>query len=109
MSMSDLNADVVRMAEAERRRRADKVVELDTEFAVTEHEYRAAHAKAAELNEKSNAVHKLRSRKIDELAELDGLIRELRRPRDGFPYLDDTMYESRMLWLRGQVQESLEL
>lgn len=85
-----------------------EVIDFDVQVAQASHEHKVLTDQAKAKNEQTNKLWRFREEKAKALGNLDADLRELNRPREGFPYLDDVAYETRMHELRMDIQERSE-
>jgi hypothetical protein len=95
-----LNRVAVGRGEQARAVLEDELVVLDVAVAQSQHEYEELVEKVRAVNLRTNDLIRERDNKQSHLRYLDSDIRELKRPREGFPKLDDAEYELRMNNLR---------
>lgn len=84
------------------------VIDFDVQVAQMQHEHSTLEKQMRLKHEQSNKLWRIRKEKVEDLLKLEGDLRELSRPRDGFPYLDDIGYEARMHELRMDIQKRSE-
>lgn len=106
--MSDLNEVALGWAEQVRGAWEAEVVDLDVAVALSEHDFRTLRDEVRKASDRSNELCREWKVRQNALVDLDVVIRELKRPREGFPYFDQSQYEARMLELRLQVQQEVE-
>jgi hypothetical protein len=107
--MTDLNEMAVELAEELRSRALDEIVDLDVRVMQKNRERQELRIKIAEADEDANMLFNMRRNKEALVRALDDDIRELKRPREGFPDLNDEEYEMRKENLRVAVGEAASL
>lgn len=103
-----LNRLVVGRGKVLRAAMEDELIELDVAVTVSQWEYNELTKQLRAKNKESNDLHRKREAKLRLLAELDKDLRELSRPRHGFPDMTDAEYESHMAAVRLLIQESVD-
>lgn len=104
MVTEGLNNIAVTLGKQVREKLEAEIVDYDVQVAQSQHEYEELVKQVRAKNEQTKKLWDLRKAKIDSLNYMDTDLRELSRPRDGFPYLDDVAYEMRMHELRITIQ-----
>lgn len=106
--MSDLNEIAVQIGKAGLDKLEDKILELDLATVRANHRYDELREQATKANEDANFLFKKVRSTEEGQQELRRAVRELKQSREGYPFLSDGEYESRMVELRVRVQEIVE-
>ena len=108
MVTEGLNNIAVALGKKVRDSLETEVIELDVAVAQGQHEVDELSSRAESKQQETNKLWQERRDKTRVLLELESDLRELSRPRDGFPHLNDIGYEDRMHELRRTIQEASE-
>lgn len=103
-----LNETALKLGRKVREAFESEVVELDVAVAQSQHKYDQFVRQMKEQSSETNRLLTDRGNKLRNVRDLDEDLRELSRPRDGFPWLNDDEYEMRMIDIRVRVQEHYE-
>lgn len=103
-----LNQTALTLGRQVREALESEVVGLDVAVAQSQHTYDQLVAQMKEQKQETNRLSDDRRHKLSLVGYLDEDLRELSRPREGFPWLNDAEYEMRMIVIRVRIQESYE-
>lgn len=106
--MSNLNEVAVQVGKAGIDKLEDKILELDLAIMQANHRCSDLQEQAQKANEAAGFLYKQVRSMEEGQQELRRSLRDLKQAREGFPFLDDSEYEARMLELRVRVQEIVE-
>lgn len=108
MSNEELNETAVGLAKQLRDAIEAELVELDGAVARSQHEYDDLVKQVRRKNEETNELVRKRQSSSGLLIAVSVDIRDLMRPREGYPQMDDATYEMRMTEIRVAVQSATE-
>lgn len=108
MVTEGLNNIAVALGKKVRDALETEVIEADVALIQANHEYDVLQGQTREKYNEVGTRSLEQKAKLRELHILESDLRELSRPRDGFPYLNDIGYEDRMHELRRTIQEASE-
>jgi hypothetical protein len=99
----------IKLAAAERDKLEDEIVALDSSVAQTNEKIKSLSAGVQALNESYNFQWQDRKTKLQRHEKLGELVRDLKRGREGWPWLTDEEYEARMTDVHAQIEGLLDL
>lgn len=109
MSGKDVtNRIAIGLAEQVRNAMEDELVGLETDAAKADFRYDELCGEAEKARELARTLQNDAYNKRQLLASVDKDIRDLKRGREGHPFLSDDEYEERMRLLRNGIQEMAE-
>jgi hypothetical protein len=107
--MTDFTALAIKLAQGTREKLEDEIVVLDSEVAQVDQTIMELQSKEAYERGKADFLWKKRSAILSTHSRLVMVLRELKRPRAGWPDLSDSEYEMKLADLRSEVQTLVEL
>jgi hypothetical protein len=107
--MDDLTKLAVELARSTRDSLEDDIVELDSAVAVTGQEIKDYEVKRELARKDHDFLWQKRRAVVETSNRLETLVRDLKRPREGWPWLTDEEYEMHLKDAREEVQELIEI
>jgi chromosome segregation ATPase len=98
-----LNKIAVGLAEQARGILEDELVVLDVDLAQSQHEVDILKRQLETAHNRTTELWRDRKHKAESLRLMSDDIQSLKRPREGYPHLDDAEYEMRMMGIRVTV------
>lgn len=99
----------VKLASSERDKLEDEIVALDSSVAQINEIIKDLRGQVQGLNEDYDFQWKDRQAKLQRHARLNELVRDLKRGREGWPWLNDAEYEAKMADVHNEVEVLLDL
>lgn len=103
--MTDLTEPAITLARDTRDKLEDTIVELDAEISQAGYVIKELDEKRERERDKHTFLYKKQAVVFQTHAKLDSLVRELKRPREGWPWLSDDEYRMKVEDMHDELQQ----